>query len=37
VVHFGDRKRRVESLPSLVHAMNNAVPPNTSFERTREG
>jgi hypothetical protein len=37
VVHFGDRKRRIELLPSLVDAMNNAVPPNTSFERTREG
>ena len=36
-VHFGDRKRRIELLPSLVDAMNNAVPPNTSFERTREG
>jgi hypothetical protein len=36
VVHFGDRKRRIELLPSLVDAMNNAVPPNTSFERTRE-
>jgi hypothetical protein len=36
VVHFGDRKRRIELLPSLVDAMNNAVPPNTSFERTPE-
>jgi hypothetical protein len=37
VVHFGDRKRRIELLPSLQDAMNNAVPPDTSFERTREG
>jgi hypothetical protein len=37
VVHFGDRKRRIELLPSLLGAMNNAVPSNTSFERTREG
>jgi hypothetical protein len=36
VVHFGDRKRRIELLPSLADAMNNAVPPNIAFERTSE-
>jgi hypothetical protein len=37
VVKFGDRKRRVELLPSLLEALAATAPPNNSFERTREG
>jgi len=36
VLKFGSRRRRLELLPSLVEALNRAVPPNTSLERTRE-
>ncbi len=36
VLQFGNRKRRLELLPSLVEALNSEVPPNNSFERTRE-
>jgi len=37
VLQFGNRKRRLELLPSLVEALNREVPHNKSLERTREG
>ena len=37
VLKFDSRRRRLELLPTLVEALNRAVPPNKSLERAREG